>query len=73
LQIFLKEKLTFMVNSMVRSFLYEEEGQDMVEYSLLLGFVALGAVGVLSDVTTQISSLWSTVNGVLVSANAPAA
>ena len=42
-----------------------EDGQDMVEYALLLGFVALAAVTVLSGVKTQISTLWSSVSSSL--------
>ncbi|HXE12302.1 MAG TPA: Flp family type IVb pilin [Bryobacteraceae bacterium] len=57
---------------MIRSFLMEEDGQDLVEYSLLLAFIALAAVAVLSNVKTQINGLWSTVNGKLSSANSAA-
>ena len=41
---------------------HEEEGQDMVEYALLLAFVALAAVAVLGSVKTQISSIWTKVS-----------
>jgi Flp pilus assembly pilin Flp len=55
------------------NFWHEEEGQDLVEYSLLLAFIALGAVGLLTGVSTQISTLWSTINTTLVNASAPPA
>jgi Flp pilus assembly pilin Flp len=48
--------------TMFRAFCKEEEGQDMVEYALLLAFVALAAVSVLGNVKTQIGSFWSQVN-----------
>jgi Flp pilus assembly pilin Flp len=54
-----------MINTMFHTFWKEEEGQDMVEYALLLAFVALAAVTVLSSVKTQISQLWSSVNSSL--------
>lgn len=57
---------------MIRSFLMEEDGQDLVEYSLLLAFIALAAVAVLSNVKTQINGLWTTVNSKLSSANSAA-
>jgi Flp pilus assembly pilin Flp len=57
---------------MIRSFLLEEDGQDLVEYSLLLAFIALAAVAVLSNVKTQINGLWTTVNSKLSSANTAA-
>jgi Flp pilus assembly pilin Flp len=44
------------------AFWQNEEGQDMVEYALLLAFVALAAVTVLSGVKTQISTLGSSVS-----------
>jgi Flp pilus assembly pilin Flp len=47
----------------------EEDGQDLVEYSLLLAFIALAAVAVLGNVKTQINGLWTTVNSKLSSAN----
>jgi Flp pilus assembly pilin Flp len=56
----------------VRRFWEEEQGQDMVEYSLLLAFIALAAVGLLTGVKTQIKGIWSTINSTLASTNAAA-
>ena len=47
-----------MINSILHALWKEEEGQDMVEYALLLAFVALAAVTLLSGVKTSISTLW---------------
>jgi Flp pilus assembly pilin Flp len=58
--------------TMFRTFCKEEEGQDMVEYALLLAFVALAAVTVLGSVKAQIGSFWTTVNTQLGSANTAA-
>jgi pilus assembly protein Flp/PilA len=55
-----KEKL--MINTMFHAFWKEEDGQDMVEYALLLAFVALAAVGVLGTVKSSISTIWTSVN-----------
>jgi len=49
----------------LRSFCKEENGQDLVEYSLLLVFIALAAVGLLSGVRTTIQGLWTTISNVL--------
>jgi pilus assembly protein Flp/PilA len=49
----------------IEAFCSEEEGQDMVEYSLLLAFVALAAVAVLSSVKASISRVWASVNTAL--------
>ena len=50
----------------------EEDGQDMVEYSLLLAFIALAAVGLLSGIKVQIKGLFSTISSTLSSTNAAA-
>ncbi len=41
-------------------FLADETGQDMVEYSLLLVFIALAVVGLLSGIKTQLTGILST-------------
>ena len=57
-----------MINTMFHAFCKEEDGQDMVEYALLLAFVALAAVTLLSGVKTSISNLWTSANSSLSSA-----
>ena len=54
-----------MINTMFHALWKEEDGQDMVEYALLLAFVALAAVTVLGSVKTQISQLWTSVSSSL--------
>ncbi|HEY6991296.1 MAG TPA: Flp family type IVb pilin [Bryobacteraceae bacterium] len=54
-----------MINTILQGLWKEEEGQDMVEYALLLAFVALAAVTLLTTVKGSISSIWSNVNGTL--------
>ncbi len=58
-----------MISSVLVGFWKEEEGQDLVEYSLLLAFIALAAVGLLSGVRGTISGLWTTINSTLTSAS----
>ena len=36
----------------------EEDGQDLVEYSLLLAFIALAAVALLTSVSNNVVGLW---------------
>ncbi len=57
-----------MINTMFRAFWIEEEGQDMVEYALLLAFVALAAVSLLTGVKNSINSIWTSVSSNLSSA-----
>ncbi len=61
-----------MLHPIVNAFLKEEDGQDLVEYSLLLAFVALAATAVLGSVRTQISQLWAAVNTKLTTAKTAA-
>ena len=55
-----------------RAFQADEEGQDLVEYALLLAFIALAAVGLLSGVRTDVKGMWSSINSVLASASTTA-
>jgi len=61
-----------MIHSFVNAFLKEEDGQDLVEYSLLLAFIGLAATAMLTSVKTQINALWTTVNTKITAANAAA-
>jgi pilus assembly protein Flp/PilA len=51
-----------MIHSFVNAFLKEEDGQDLVEYSLLLAFIALAAVSILATVKTSIAAIWTKIN-----------
>ena len=51
-----------MINTILHAFWKEEDGQDMVEYALLLAFVALAAVSLLSGVKTSINTIWTSVS-----------
>jgi len=54
-----------MIKRAFNSLWQEESGQDMVEYALLLAFVALAAVSVLGSVKTSISTIWTKVSSSL--------
>jgi len=54
-----------MINRAFSLFWQEEVGQDMVEYALLLGFVALAGVGFLSGIRSSISGIWTTISDTL--------
>jgi len=43
------------------SFRKDETGQDLVEYSLLLAFIALAVIGLMGNVGGSVSTLWSSV------------
>ena len=56
----------------LRSFCKNEEGQDLIEYTLLLAFVALVAAGLFIQSGQSTSGIWSIANTKLSSASSAA-
>lgn len=54
---------------MIREFLNDEEGQDIVEYSLLLVLIGAAALFVLTSMGQSITAIFSKINDRLSSAN----
>lgn len=61
-----------MMTSALKAFWQEEDGQDLVEYSLLLAFIALAAVSIMNGVGGNIKNLFTTVSSSLSTANTAA-
>ena len=61
-----------MKSLMVR-FIREEQGQDLIEYTLLLAFVCLAAAAIFIPEGKGIGSIWSTTSIVTQSAASAAA
>ena len=53
----------------LKNFFKNEEGQDLVEYSLLLGFVALAAAATLLTLGTNVNQIYTTIDAKVVAAN----
>ncbi len=49
-------------------FLKEERGQDLIEYTLLLAFIALSGAALFLGMGSSISSIWTIVNSRMASA-----
>jgi Flp pilus assembly pilin Flp len=47
-----------MIN-LVKNFLNEEHGQDMIEYVLILAFVCIGAAAIITTVGTDLNTVWT--------------
>jgi len=58
-----------MIKSFVNDFVKDEQGQDIVEYSLLLVLIGAAAVFVLTTMGQSISSIFSKINDKLTTAN----
>jgi Flp pilus assembly pilin Flp len=73
-----RELITFSLQeremrNFVNNFVNDEQGQDLIEYTLLLAFVALASAAVFIGAGTSISGIWTTANSKLANANAVAA
>lgn len=60
-----------MVN-LVKRFLSEDQGQDLIEYTLLLAFVALTSAGLFIGAGKSVKGIWTTTNSQLAAAAASA-
>ncbi len=54
-----------MITSALRVLWQEEDGQDLVEYALLLAFIALAAVAILTSIQTNVKTLWNDISEAL--------
>jgi Flp pilus assembly pilin Flp len=41
------------------SFINDDEGQDMLEYALLLSLIVIGAIIAIVTIGTKVASMWS--------------
>lgn len=57
----------------LRQFWREEEGQDLIEYTLLLAFVCLASAALFINAGQSISGIWNVANTTLTNANTAAA
>ena len=48
-----------------RHFLQDEQGQDLIEYTLLLAFIALASAGIFFGTGGSITNLWGTASNSL--------
>ena len=56
------------IRAVGQKFLTDTHGQDLVEYALLAGFVAVAAGALLPSISTSISTIFSKMQSVLVAA-----
>ena len=53
----------------LRNFWKEEEGQDLIEYTLLMAFVALASAALFLGAGSSIKGIWTSMNTQLSTAN----
>jgi Flp pilus assembly pilin Flp len=56
----------------LKNFLADDSGQDLIEYSLLMAFVALASAALFLGAGGSISGIWTTSNSQLTAANSNA-
>ena len=50
----------------------EEEGQDLIEYTLLLAFVVMSSAAILTGAGSSVKGVWTVANSRLAAANVAA-
>jgi Flp pilus assembly pilin Flp len=60
------------MSTFLRNFLADDQGQDLIEYTLLMAFVALASAALFLGAGGSISGIWSTSNSQLAAANTQA-
>ena len=48
--------------NLLKNFLRDEQGQDLIEYTLLLAFVALASAALFISAGTSVNTIWSIAN-----------
>jgi Flp pilus assembly pilin Flp len=56
----------------LRSFWNDEQGQDLIEYTLLMAFVALASAALFLGAGGSLKNIWGITNNQLANANAQA-
>ncbi len=56
----------------LRNFWNEDQGQDLIEYTMLLAFVALASAALFIGAGGNVSGIWSSSNSQLAAANTSA-
>jgi len=57
------------MTTFISSFLKDEQGQDLIEYTLLLAFVALASAALFIGAGNSVKGIWITTNTQLSNAN----
>jgi len=60
------------MTNLLYSFLKDEQGQDLIEYTLLLAFVCLASAALFISAGGSVSGIWSSANSQLGAANTSA-
>ena len=59
------------MKNMIMNFVKDEQGQDLIEYTLLMAFIALASAAIFTSAGSSIKGIWSTASSQLAAANNP--
>ena len=57
------------MTNFIRNFAADEQGQDLIEYTLLMAFVALASAALFIGAGSSIKGIWTATNTQLTAAN----
>jgi Flp pilus assembly pilin Flp len=60
------------MTTLLRNLWNDDQGQDLIEYTLLMAFVALASAALFINAGTSVSKIWQTANNQLSTAAASA-
>jgi len=60
------------MNRLLNEFIRDEQGQDLIEYTLLLAFVCMGTAALFVSSGGSLSGIWTAANSQLAAANTSA-
>jgi Flp pilus assembly pilin Flp len=60
------------MRAFLKRFLRDEQGQDLIEYTLLMAFVALASAAIFTSAGTSIGGIWGSASTSLVTASTSA-
>ena len=66
------KELDPIMKTFLYNFIQDEQGQDLIEYTLLLAFVCLASAALFINAGGSVSGIWSATNSRLAAANTSA-
>jgi Flp pilus assembly pilin Flp len=60
------------MNQALKQFFRHEQGQDLIEYTLLLAFICLSSAALFISTGNSVDGVWTSANGQLSTANTSA-
>jgi Flp pilus assembly pilin Flp len=61
------------MKNMIMNFVKDEQGQDLIEYTLLMAFIALASAAIFVSAGTSVNKIWNSASSQLSNAAANAA